>query len=203
MRGAREWVGLLLFSIILTVQIEGGAIEEKGVTTRISVIFNTRCAKCHEGECSGRLSFETGSRTAARHIRQYAQEENLSQKDIGRFYALLNYMKEKCALYMPEHGIGKRSNLSHFALPSQKGYFLPLGKLAAGRYRLTLDFGSPVPFHLEVLSDTLENVLDQWVENKGKISVFEFAVTGLSTLFLRIRSRKALDLISVELLKIR
>jgi len=33
------------------------AVEDKAFTESV-VIFNTICAKCHEAQCSGRLSFD-------------------------------------------------------------------------------------------------------------------------------------------------
>ena len=43
------------------------AVEDKAFTESV-VIFNTICAKCHEAECSGRLSFDEAFETSSSHI---------------------------------------------------------------------------------------------------------------------------------------
>ena len=54
------------------------AVEDKAFTESV-VIFNTICAKCHEAECSGRLTFDKAFETSTSHILRYygpASEKN-------------------------------------------------------------------------------------------------------------------------------
>jgi hypothetical protein len=175
--------------------------EKLAVTTKISVVFNTLCAKCHEGECSGRLSFDTGSGTAARHIRNYAKDSNLSDSEIQGFFTVLGYMKEKCAIYMPDDGRWRPENLSRFALPSKKGYFIPLGRVEAGRYRLKMELARASPFRAEVMTERIENLLDRFTEGRKRRYLFHFSVEEAATLFLRIRAGESVSLVGLELEK--
>ena len=59
--GAFGLVGLLL---LISPSF---AVEDKAFTESV-VIFNTICAKCHEAECSGRLSFDEAFETSSSHI---------------------------------------------------------------------------------------------------------------------------------------
>ncbi|MEA3418197.1 MAG: hypothetical protein U9Q90_02270, partial [Campylobacterota bacterium] len=121
-----------LFSMILFSSFPlplFSAEKVENVSTKTAIIFNTLCAKCHEGECSGRLSFDTGSKAANSHIKRYAGDTNVSKGETKEFFTLLNYMKKECALFMPDNGRWKPENLSRFALPSNDSYFIPLGSL--------------------------------------------------------------------------
>lgn len=54
------------------------ATEGTALTESV-VIFNTICAKCHEAECSGRLSFDEAFETSASHILRYYGEASGKQ----------------------------------------------------------------------------------------------------------------------------
>lgn len=61
------------------------------------VKFNTACARCHEGECSGRLSFSSGSSATLGHVRRYLPES--TPADADELYAILKHVKVDCAHY--------------------------------------------------------------------------------------------------------
>ncbi len=165
------------------------------------MIFNTLCAKCHEGECSGRLSFDTGSTAATSHIKRYTGDQKISKGEIKEFFTLLNYMKTECALWMPDNGTWRVQNLSHFALPSTKGYFIPLGILREGAYHIEIKTKDDVHFRVEVLSAKFEHFLDRSVcpdESKERL---QFTVDKRVNTFLRIQSRQALQIIDLKVEK--
>jgi len=60
--------------------------------------FNTVCANCHEGECSGRLSFLLGPEATFSHIRRFAGDAD--DILVRELQALLEHMKQECA-YAP------------------------------------------------------------------------------------------------------
>ncbi len=174
-------------------------VENSSIKT--SVIFNTLCAKCHEGECSGRLSFDTGSKAASNHIKRYAGDTNISKAETEEFFSLLNYMKTECALWMPESGKWKVENLSHFALPSSKGYFIPLGVLKEGEYHIEIKLKDDVHFRVEVLSDHFEHYLDISACPDGKKETFQFTINEAVNTFLRIQSRTPLQIMDMNVKK--
>ena len=174
------------------------AIES--ISTKSAVIFNTLCAKCHEGECSGRLSFDTGSESASSHIKRYAGDANISRTEIKEFFALLNYMKKECALLMPDDGKWKQENLSRFALPSHDSYFIPLGHLKRGKYHLNIATKEEVHYRVEVLSDRFDPYVDQSACPEQKKNI-RFTIDEPVNAFLRIRSKKPLHIITLEIIE--
>ncbi len=192
------WLGILFVSFPLYLS-SAQKVEKSSIKT--SVIFNTLCAKCHEGECSGRLSFDTGSKAASSHIKRYAGDINISKGETEEFFSLLNYMKTECALWMPDNGKWKSENLSHFALPSSKGYFIPLGILKEGKYHLEINLKDDIHFRVEILSDHFEHYLDISVCPDGKKKTFQFTVNKAVNTFLRIQSRIPLQIMNLDIKK--
>ncbi len=190
------WI-LILFATFPLHLSSAQKVEKSSIKT--SVIFNTLCAKCHEGECSGRLSFDTGSKAASNHIKRYAGDANISKGETEEFFSLLNYMKTECALWMPDNGKWKPENLSHFALPSAKGYFIPLGLLKEGTYHIEIKLKDDIHFRVEVLSDHFEHFLDISVCPDGKKHMLQFTTEKSVNTFLRIQSRKSLQIIDLNL----
>jgi len=160
------WIFFLAFPLHLL-----SAPKVENISIKTSVIFNTLCAKCHEGECSGRLSFDTGSKAASSHIKRYAGNTNITKDETKEFFSLLNYMKTECALWMPSDGKLKPENILRFALPSSKGYFIPLGVLKEGKYHIEIKLKDDIHFRVEVLSDHFEHFLDISVCPDGKKQV--------------------------------
>ncbi len=171
----------------------------ENISTKSAVIFNTLCAKCHEGGCSGRLSFDTGSQAASSHIKRYADDINISPGEIKEFFTLLNYMKKECALLIPDGEKWKPENLSHFATPSHKGYFVPLGTLKTGSYHLSIETKEDIPFRVEILTDKFDHFLDQSIYPDEKKKKIGFKVDEPANTFLRIRSKKPLHIIDLTI----
>ncbi len=171
-------------------------VENSSIKT--SVIFNTLCAKCHEGECSGRLSFDTGSKTASSHIKRYTGDDTLSKKHIKEFFTLLNHMKKACEIYMPGNEKWQEKDLSHFALPSSKGYFIPLGTLEKGTYRIVIETKEDTHFQLEILSDHFEHFLNRQICPERKDNILQFTVDKAVPAFLRIQSRNPIHIVSMK-----
>ena len=175
------------------------AEEPQNISTKTAVIFNTLCAKCHEGECSGRLSFDTGSQAASNHIKRYAGDANISKVESREFFTLLNHMKIKCALLMPDGDKWKQENLSHFALPSSKGYFIPLGLLKSGKYLIIIKTKEEIHFRVEVISERFDSFLDTTFCPDQKEESLSFILDETANTFLRIQSRKPLHITALEI----
>jgi len=192
------WIWILFVAFPLDLS-SAQKVEDSSIKT--SVIFNTLCAKCHEGECSGRLSFDTGSKAASSHIKRYAGDVNISKGETEEFFSLLNYMKTECALWMPNNGKWEPENLIHFALPSSKGYFIPLGILKEGKYHIEIKLKDDIHFRVEVLSDHFEHFLDISACPDGKKQILQFIIKRKVNTFLRIQSRKPLYITDLNVKK--
>lgn len=200
MKKGTNFLGLISFIIIFSSPLF--SVEKKqNISTEVAVIFNTLCAKCHEGQCSGRLSFDSGSGAASSHIRRYSDESDISKDEIEEFFTLLNYMKQECLLLMPDDGKWEVANLSRFALPSHKSYFVPLGVLKSGNYKLIIKTKEAVQFRIEVISNRFDAFLDKSVCPSDKEQIFDFKLAESTNSFLRIRSNKSVHISTLEIKK--
>ncbi len=191
---------IFLFLVTLFSPLTLSSAEEsQNISTKTAVIFNTLCAKCHEGECSGRLSFDTGSKAADSHIKRYAGDTTVSKDESKEFFTLLNHMKTKCALLMPDGDKWEQENLSYFALPSSKGYFIPLGLLKSGKYLIVIKTKEEIHFRVEVISNRFDSFLDATVCPDQKEESLGFTLDETANTFLRIQSRKPLHITAMEI----
>ena len=184
--------------LIITIALYSSD-KTPNISTKSAVTFNTLCAKCHEGQCSGRLTFDTGSEAASNHIKRYSDDTNISKKESKEFFTLLNYMKKECLLFMPSETKFNKDNLTLFATASYKRYFFPLGVLKKGNYSLELEAKENIHFKLEVISSQFDSYLDEAFcpESKGK--KFDFSIEENINYFLRIQSKKPLHLKSLKI----
>ncbi|MCB1775203.1 MAG: hypothetical protein KDI88_16435, partial [Gammaproteobacteria bacterium] len=109
---------------------------------RATLRFATTCANCHEGECSGRMSFSLAPQAAFTHIRQYAGpvDDDLAHG----LHGVLERMKAECRYAMwPTVDLatgeldGADLDARHDAWSGR--YFIPLPELNAGHYRIAGD----------------------------------------------------------------
>lgn len=129
-----------------------------------TLTFNTVCAGCHEGECSGRLSFRSGAESAAGHIRRYAGA--LTDDEVVALFGQLRRMKEECAfapldIPVPQDRVWQGEALQALFSQAGQGYFIPLGTLQAGAYRIELEFGRHADVRLEVLDSHFQFLLER------------------------------------------
>ncbi len=178
------------------------AEEKVHISTKSAVIFNTLCAKCHEGECSGRLTFNTDSNAAQNHIKRYVGDINISKSEVEEFFSLLNHMKKECTLLMSENVTYKSQDLAQFAIPSYTSYFIPLGFLKKGDYELKMTTKEEVRFRIEVISDQFDPFLDQSMSASTQEQVLSFSVDEGINSFVRVRSREPLHITTFLIEKI-
>ena len=135
-----EFGGRFLSTLAVLLSASGHAAEP--IPAASVVRFNTVCANCHEGECSGRLSFHTGAHEARGHMQRYLG--NITDREAENLFGLLRYTKEQCAYYplaspiKPDQAL-TASELSAWRKVQEGGFFIPLGALGKGEYQLRLD----------------------------------------------------------------
>jgi hypothetical protein len=168
--GAFGLVGLLL---LISPSF---AAEDKAFTESV-VIFNTICAKCHEAECSGRLSFDDAFETYTSHIlRHYGQAsgENRLQKEL---FDILNYMKRNCAYYpmpvtVPLTRDWRGEILDRFTTLMERNYFIPVGTFTPGHYRIEIELDKDVKVTAHLISGEFEMVVeDCYLSSDRRISI--------------------------------
>lgn len=179
-------------------------VEAAEIPQRTVVRFNTACARCHEGECSGRMTFNLDHAAAANHMRRHAGDVTTDeQKDL---HALLAYMKQRCAYYPmrpPRAGGWDRPSLARLRNPAGDAHFIPLGMLAAGRYRVRLHFDAAAEACAQIISASFEISERPGLKTENQGMEFEFATDESLLHYLRLQTAAPAVLDSVEIRPLR
>ncbi len=83
--------------LALTLMLWNLHVAAQEIPRPAVVRFNTVCANCHEGECSGRLSFQSGADAARGHMERYLGK--ITSAEGAALFSLLRYTKEHCSHY--------------------------------------------------------------------------------------------------------
>ena len=170
------------------------AVEDKAFTESV-VIFNTICAKCHEAECSGRLSFGEAFETSASHIlRHYGQASGKEwlQKEL---FDILNYMKGKCAYYpmqvtVPLTRDWRGEILDRFTTLMERNYFIPVGNFTPGHYRIELELDKDVNVTAHLISGEFEMVVEDCYLSSERRVIIPFLIEEPGNYYFRMYPRE-------------
>jgi len=149
-----------VFTLVGLAYAQIGAADMSRATV---VKFNTICTLCHGGECSGRLSFSSGVEAAKGHVRRYIPSS--SPLEVEELFAILKYTKENCAHYplpvaAPADGVWDAEALQQWRSPESKGYFIPLGRMSPGMYRLGLRFDGQAETIMRITNEKFDELLE-------------------------------------------
>ena len=172
--------------------------------TRSVVVFNTICAKCHEAECSGRLSFNEDFKTSSSHIIRHYGEASGNGGLQKELFTILNYMKEKCAYYpmsfpIPVHRVWNRDLLDRMVTAQKKNYFIPVGSLTPGSYSLELVLEKEAKITVHLVSDTFDLVVEDCYESSDRRIVIPFTIEESEKYYVRIYPRKPVQLVQLTI----
>lgn len=177
--------------------------DSSQIAVESTVLFNTNCARCHEGECSGRMSFHLPREEADQHIRRHGGE--LPEVQVRELYDLLRYMKEECAFYPLPLALARdrawnAETLGRLRSASGETYFLPLGTLGAGRHRVALQGLGPKARPCVELIDADFDFIDT-VELEPSETGWElrFRIETEAEVFLRLKAPGSAPLNRVEI----
>lgn len=157
-------VGRLRSILLVAALLAGAQVGAADVSATTVVKFNTVCARCHEGECSGRLSFSSGVAATQGHVRRHLP--GASPLEVEELFAVLKYTKEHCSHYplpdsVPAGGVWSGEGLRQWRSPDGDGYFIPLGNLRRGNYQLGLNFDRKAPASVRIADEKFEVLLEE------------------------------------------
>lgn len=195
MTGSRP---LLLLAATLTATLPAVAARAQlpdPAALAAVVQFNTMCSNCHEAECSGRMSFDSGSAAAHSHIERHLGGP-ASEPQVAALFAMLRHVKETCRHYpvvpiRPARGTWLAEELAPWHNLQAGAYFIPLGKLAAGRQQIHLEFDRAADGHVRIDTDRMEIVADERLCRDGSITI-EVDASGDIEHFLHLKSGQAI-----------
>ena len=190
------WV-LWVFSLLL-IPYDAFAVEDEPFRESV-IIFNTICAKCHEAQCSGRLTFGDAYEASTSHIiRHYGQasEKKWLQKEL---FSILNHMKENCAYYpmtvpVPAKRIWNSEILEKMTTLLERNYFIPIGPFTAGRYNLELKLAKDAKVTVHLVSETFEMVVEDCYLTSDRRLVIPFSIEEAENYYVRVYPRKPVQI---------
>jgi len=173
--------------------------EENSGYTESVVIFNTICAKCHEAECSGRLSFDEAFEKSTQHIvRHYERAEGKRwlQKEL---FEILDYMKAKCAYYPMQGPVPMKRDwsgevLDRFSTLLERNYFIPVGYISPGRYEIHLQLETDEKVTLQLISEHFDMPIEDCFSSHNKSIDVPFTIEEAGNYYFRMYPRNAVRL---------
>ena len=168
-----------------------------------AVVFNTACARCHEGECSGRMSLDLPRDAADEHVRRHGGA--LPDETVRQLGELLRYMKEQCAFYplplaLATDRVWGQDSLDQLRSPAGTAYFLPLGRLGAGEHRLRIDGLEPgIRTCVDLVTADFDSVTPEAVTQEGEQRGLRFRIDTPVEVFLRITAERSITMTRAEL----
>ena len=150
---------------------------ENEAFTESVVIFNTTCSKCHEAQCSGRLSFDGAFEVSTDHILRHYGAASGKQWLQQELFEILNYMKGQCAYYPMQPAVPPGRKWEGDALDKlttllERNYFIPVGNLTPGSYRVELELERDAKFTAHLISEEFEWIIeDCYQSNARRISI--------------------------------
>ena len=198
-RFVRHALGVVGMVLGLACLAPAGA---EGLPIKSVVRFNTVCANCHEAQCSGRLSFDSGAEAARGHMERYVGP--LTDDEVGFLFRILGHTKEHCGHYpvterVPSDLAWTEADLEPWHNAQEGGYFIPLGELDAGHYRLEMVLAAALRFRLKISDDEFEPVVEE-VFCTHEPTAIEFELDDASRYYLTLGGAQALEVrkLSIE-----
>jgi hypothetical protein len=163
------------------------------------VIFNTICAKCHEAQCSGRLSFDNAYEASTGHIvRHYSKASGKKwlQKEL---FSILHHMKEKCAYYpmsvpIPSQWIWNSEILEKMTTLLEKNYFIPIGPFSPGTYRLELSLAKDEKVTVHLVSEAFDIIVEDCFLSTEKQIAIPFSIEATGNYYVRVYPSKPVQI---------
>ncbi len=171
------------------------AVPAAPPSTGSVIVFNTVCARCHEGECSGRLSF-TDSRDASRgHILRHYPEAGAHPGMTRELFALLDHMKKECSFYPLQQPAGSGRSwggdaLEPYATPGKRNLFIPIGKLPPGTYRLHVETDREIRLRVQLVTENFDLVVETCENTSNGRLDLPFTIEEPEHYFLRLYLRE-------------
>jgi len=190
------WLSYVLS--LLLIPYDAFPVEEEPFQESV-IIFNTICAKCHEAQCSGRLSFGDAYDESASHIiRHYgkAAEKKWLQKEL---FSILNHMKENCAYYpmqvpVPPKRIWNTEILEKMTTLLERNYFIPVGALSPGQYNLELKLAKDAKVTAHLVSETFDIVVEDCYQSSEQRLEIPFSIDEAGNYYVRVYPRKPVQI---------
>ena len=194
---------LLVCGLLLSPYRTASAAGE--TFTESVVIFNTVCAKCHEAQCSGRLSFDDALTESTNHIVRHYGEASGKQWLQKELFDILNHMKEKCAYYpmntpVPLAREWGSDILDKLSTLLERNYFIPVGNFAPGSYRIDLELEQDSKLTAHMITEEFDMIIEDCYESSNRQISIPFEVESSGIHYLRFYPRSPVRITKLSIL---
>lgn len=191
-------------SLVILLFSAAALSREDDAFTESVVIFNTVCAKCHEAECSGRLSFDEAFEHSKNHIMRHYGEASGKEWLQRELFDILNYMKGKCAYYpmqapLPSTKTWKKETLENFSTLMDRNYFIPVGSLQPGNYLVELELERDTRITAHLISADFEMAIEDCFDSRNHKIQIPVQVETQEHYYFRMYPREPARLVSLEI----
>ncbi len=193
-----------MFLILLLLAPSAFSTENPAFTESV-IIFNTICAKCHEAQCSGRLSFDEAYEHSISHILRHYDQAAGKQWLQKELFDILNHMKGKCAYYpmpipVPLKRVWGADTLEKFTTMLERNYFIPVGHFTPGHYRIELELEKDVKLTAHLISAEFEMAVDDCFQSSDRRINIPVFIEEPGDYYFRIYPRGAARLVSLSII---
>lgn len=183
---------LLTFGLLLSPYHTASAADE--TFTESVVIFNTICAKCHEAQCSGRLSFGDAFTASTGHIQRHYGEASGKQWLQKELFDILNHMKERCSYYptntpAPIKRVWGSDILDKLSTLLERNYFIPVGNFTPGNYRIALELEQDTKITAHLITGEFDMIVEECYESSNRQINIPFVVESSGIHYFRVYPR--------------
>ena len=183
----------LIFGLLLSPCRAAPAADE--AFTESVVIFNTICAKCHEAQCSGRLSFDDALAASSVHIQRHYGEASGKQWLQKELFEILNYMKQRCSYYpmntpIPLKRVWGSDILDKLSTLLEKNYFIPIGNFTPGSYQIELELEKDSRITAHLITEEFDMIVEDCYESSNRRINIPFIVESSGIHYFRIYPQK-------------
>jgi hypothetical protein len=186
--------------LALVAAVLGGVASAAGPDCQSLAVFDAACARCHEAECSGRLTFADPSR-ARDHVLRYAGAG--ADARVVELIELLRVTKEECRID-PAAALRcggppwDAAQLRRVHVGSERAWFVPLGAAAAGPQRVVLRFDRDVGASLRISTLHFEVLHESAGRTRERALEIPFSAPDADLLFLRLRADAVAELLDLR-----
>lgn len=200
----RQWVVLFLGLSGIILFVRPVSSGETLAFTESVIIFNTTCAKCHEAQCSGRLSFDDAFERSRNHILRHYNQASGKKYLQKELFDILSYMKENCAYYpmhfsVPLNRIWANDILQKYTTPMDSNYFIPVGNLSPGSYHIELELEKNVKVNVHLISEQFEMVVDDCYKSTDQRIKLPVFIEESGDYYLRLYPKEAVRLVRLTI----
>jgi hypothetical protein len=136
------------------------------------------------------MSFDDAFEVSKNHvIRHYGEAQDKQWLQLELF-TILNYMKQKCAYYpmespLPPKRVWSGEVLNKMTTLLERNYFIPLGPISPGKYRINLELEKNSRITVHLVSEEFEMIVEDCFTSSNMKLEIPFSISEKGNYYFR------------------